>query len=129
MKSEDDCFLAGSYDKPRQCIKKQRRHFAKVHLVKAMVFAVVTCRCESWTIKKAECRRIDAVKLWCGRRLLRVPWTARRSIQLNLKEINPKYSLEGLMLKLQYFSHLVGRADSLEKSLMLQKIEGMRRMA
>ena len=101
----------------------------KVHLVKAMVFAVVMYRCESWTIKKAECRRIDAFKLWCGRRLLRVPWTARRSNQLILKEINPKYQLERLMLKLQYFGHLMGRADSLEKSLMLQKTEGMRRMA
>ena len=85
--------------------------------------------CESWTIKKAECRRIDAFELWCWRRLLRVPWTARRSNQSILKEINPEYSLEGLMLKLkpQYFSHLIGKADSLEKTLIVGKIEGRRR--
>ena len=102
----------------------------KVHLVKAMVFAVVMYECESWTVKKAGRRRIDAFELWCWRRLLRVPWTARRSYQSILKEISPEYSLEGLMLKmnLQYFGHLMGRANSLEKSLMLQKIEGMRRM-
>ena len=101
----------------------------KVRLVKAMVFPVVMYGCESWTIKKAECRRIDAFELWCWRRLLRVPWTARRSNQSILKEISPGYSLEGLMLKLklQYFSHLMGRADSLEKTLMLGKIEGRRR--
>ena len=99
----------------------------KVCLVKAMVFLVVMCGCESWTIKKAECRRIDALELW--RRLLRVPWTARRSNQSILKEIGPDYSLEGLLLKLklQYFGHLVRRADSLEKTLMLGKIEGRRR--
>ena len=98
----------------------------KVHLVKAMVFPVVMYGCESWTIKKAECRRIDAFELWCWRRLLRVPWTARRSNQSILKEISPEYSLEGLMLKLtlQYFGHLMRRADSLEKTLMLGKIEG-----
>ena len=103
--------------------------FTKVHLVKAMVFPVVMYRCESWTIKKAECRRIDAFELWCQRRLLRVPWTARRSNQSILKEISPGCSLEGLMLKLklQYFSHLMWRADSLEKTLMLGKIEGRRR--
>ena len=101
----------------------------KVHLVKAMVFPVVMYGCESWTIKKAEHQRIDAFELWCWRRLLRVPWTARRSNQSILKEINPEYSLEGLMLKLklQYFGHLVRRADSLEKTLMLGKIEGRRR--
>ena len=101
----------------------------KVHLVKAMVFPVVTYGCESWTIKKAEHRRIDAFELWCWRRLLRVPWTARRSNQSILKEISPGCSLEGLMLKLklQYFGHLMGRADSFEKTLMLGKIEGRRR--
>ena len=97
----------------------------KVHLVKAMVFPVVTYGCESWTIKKAECRRIDAFELWCWRRLLRVPWTARRSNSLIL--ISPDYSLEGLLLKLQYFSHLMGRTDSLEKILMLGRIAGRRR--
>ena len=101
----------------------------RVRLVKTMVFPVVLYGCESWTIKKAERWRIDAFKLWCWRRLLRVPWTARRSNQLILKEISPKYSLEGLMLKLklQYFGHLMWRADSLEKTLMLGKIEGRRR--
>ena len=100
----------------------------KVHLVKAIVFPVVRCGCESWTIKKAECRRTDAFGLWCWRRLLRVPWTARRSNQSILKEISPDYSLEGLMLKLklQYFGHLMRRADSLEKTLMLGKSEGRR---
>ena len=95
-------------------------------LVKAMVFPVVMYRCETWTIKKAECQRIDAFKLWCWRRLLRVPWTARRSNESILKEISPEYSLEGLMLnlKLQYFGHLVQRTDSLEKTLMMGKIEG-----
>ena len=101
----------------------------KVHLVKATVFPVVMYECESWTIKKAEPRRIDAFELWCWRRLLRVPWTARRSNHSILKEISPEYSLEGLMLKLklQYFGYLMGRADSLEKSLMQGKIEGRRR--
>ena len=100
----------------------------KVRLVKAMVFQIVVCGCESWTIKKAEHRRIDASELWCWRRLLRVPWTAR-SNQSILKEISPGCSLEGLMLKLklQYFGHLMRRADSLEKTLMLEKIEGGRR--
>ena len=98
----------------------------KVHLVKAMVFPVVTYGCESWTIKKAERRRTDAFELWCWRRLLRVPWTARRSNQSILKEISPGCSLEELMLKLklQYFGHLMQRADLLEKTLMLGKIEG-----
>ena len=101
----------------------------KVHLVKAIVFPVVMCGCESWTIKKAEFWRIDAFELWCWRRLLRVPWTARISNQSILKEISPKYSLEGLMLKLklQYFGHLMWRADSLEKTLILGKIEGRRK--
>ena len=101
----------------------------KVHPVKAMVFPVVTYGCESWTITKAECRRIDAFELWCWRRFLRVPWTARISIQSILKEISPGCSLEGLMLKLklQYFGHLMRRADSFEKTLMLGKIEGRRR--
>ena len=101
----------------------------KVWLVKAMVFPVVMYGCESWTIMKAECWRIDAFKLWCWRRVLRVPWTARRSNQSILKEVSPEYSLEGLMLKLklQYFDYLMQRADSLEKTLMLGKIEGRRR--
>ena len=101
----------------------------KVCLVKAMVFPVVMYGCESWTIKKAECQKIDGFELWCWRRLLRVPWTARRSNQSILKEISPEYSLEGLMLKLklQYFGHLMQRTDSLEKTLMLEKIEGRRR--
>ena len=100
----------------------------KVHLVKAMVFPVVMYGCESWTIKKAECQRIDAFELWCWRRLLRVPWTASKSSQFILKEISPEYSLEGVMLKLklQYFGHLIQGADSLEKTLMLGKIEGGR---
>ena len=102
---------------------------AKVHLVKAMVFPVVMYGCESWTIKKAERRRIDAFELWCWRRLLTVPWTARRSNQSILKEISPDCTLEGLMLKLklQYFGHLMWRADSLEKTLMLGKTGGRRR--
>ena len=101
----------------------------KIHLVKAMVFPVVMYGCKSWTIKKTEHRRIDAFELWCWRRLLRVPWTARRSNQTILKEMSPEYSLEGLMLKLklQYFGHLMQRTDSLEKTLMLGKIEGGRR--
>ena len=99
----------------------------KVCIVKAMVFPVVMYGCKSWTMKKAECQRIDAFKLHCWRRLLRVPWTARRSSQSILKEINPEYSLEGMILKLQYFGHLMQRADSLEKTLMLGKMEGKRR--
>ena len=103
----------------------------KVHLVKDMVFPVVMYGCESWTIKKAECRRIDAFELWCWRILLRVPWTSGRSNQSILKEISPEYSLEGLILKLkcQYFGHLMRRTDSLKKTLMLGKIEGRRRSA
>ena len=101
----------------------------KIHVVRAMVFPVVIYGCESWTIKKAEPRIIDAFELWCWRRLLRVPWTARRSNQSILKEIGPEYSLEGLVLKLklQYFGHLIRRADSFEKTLILGKIEGRRR--
>ena len=101
----------------------------KVHLVKAMVFPVVMYGCESWTIKKAECRRIDAFELWCWRRLLRVPWTSRRSNQSILKEISPEHLLGGLMLKLKlyYFGHLMRRPGSLENTLMLGKIEGRRR--
>ena len=102
---------------------------AKVHIVKAMVFPVVMYGCESWTVKKAEHQRIDAFELWCWRRLLRAPWTARRSNQSILKEINPEYSLEGLMLKLklQYPGDLMQRTDSLKKTLILGKIEGKRR--
>ena len=98
-------------------------------VAKAMVFPVVMYGCESWTIKKAECRRIDAFELWCWRRLLRIPWTAQRSNQSILKEISPEYSLEGVMLKpkVQYFGHLMGRTDSLGKTLILGKIEGRRR--
>ena len=101
----------------------------KVHLVKAMVFPAVMYGCEHWTIKKAEHQRIDAFELWCWRRLLRVPWTARKSNQSILKEISPEYSLEGLTLKLklQYFGHLMGRTNSLQKTLMLGNIEGWRR--
>ena len=118
-----------SCDKFRQHIKKQRHHFANKCLVKAMVFPVVMYRCESWTVKKTECRRIDTFELWCWRRLLRVLWTAKRSNQSILKEINPEYSLEGLMvkLKLQYFGHLMRRADSLEKTLIMGKTESSRR--
>ena len=119
-----------SYDQPRQHIKKQRYYFAnKGPLVKVMVSPVVMYECKSWTIKKAEHRRIDAFELWCWRRLLRVPWTARRSKLSILKEISPKYSLEGLMLKLklQYSGPLMKRTDSFEKTLMLGSIEGRRR--
>ena len=119
-----------SYDQPRQNIKGRDITLStKVHLVKAMVFPVVMYECEIWTIKKAEHRRIDAFVLWRWRRLLRVPWTARRSNQSILKEISPEYSLEGLMLKLklQYFGHLMWRADSLEKTLILGGIGGRRR--
>ena len=111
-------------------MKKQSLYLpTKVHLVKAMVFPVVMYGCESWTIKKAEHRRIDAFELWCWRRLLKIPWTARRSNQSILKEISPEYSLEGLMLKLkpEYFGHLMWRADSLEKTLMLGRMEDRRR--
>ena len=118
-----------SYDKSKQYSKKQRHYFTDKGTVKAVVFPVVMCGCESWTIRKAEQWRIDTFELQCWRRLLRVPWTARRSNQSILKEISPEYSLEGLMLKLklQYFDHLMQRSDSLEKTLMLGKIEGRRR--
>ena len=113
------------------CILKSRDITlqTKVHLVKAMVFPAVMFGCESWTVKKAECRRIDASELWCWRRLLRIPWTARRSNQSILEEISSEYSLERLMLrlKLQYFGHLMQRTESLEKTLMLGKIEGRMR--
>ena len=119
-----------SYDQPRQHIKKQRHYFAnKSPSSKAMVFPVVMYGCESWTVKKAECQKLDAFKLWCWRRFLRVPWTARRSNQSILKEISPGCSLEGLMLKLklQYFGHLMRRVDSMEKILMLAGIGDRRR--
>ena len=118
-----------SYDKPSVLKSRDITLPTKVHLVKAMVFPVVTYGYESWTIKKAEHRRIDAFELWCWRRLSRVPWTARRSNKSILKEISPEYSLEGLMLmlKLQHFGHLMRRTDALEKTLMLEKIEGKRR--
>ena len=121
-----------SYDQPRQHIKKQRHYITlltKVRLVKVMVFPVVMYGCESWTIKNAEHWRIDAFELWCWRRLLRVPWTARKSNQSILKEISPECSLEELMLKLklQYFGHLMWKTDSLEKALLLGKIEGRRK--
>ena len=126
MKLKDACSLN---DQPRQHIKKQRHYFVnKVRLVEALVFPVVMYRCECWTIKKAEHLRTDAFELWCWRRLLRIPWTTRRSNQSILKEISPECSLEGLMLKLklQYFGHLMQRGDSFEKTLMLGKIEGRR---
>ena len=109
-------------------LKTKDTLLTKVHIVKAMVFLAVLYRCERWTIKKNEGQRIDAFELWYWRRLLRVPWTARRSNQSILKKINSEYSSEGLMLKLQYFGHLMRRADSLEKTLMLGKIEGRRKV-
>ena len=119
-----------SYDQPREHIKKQRHYFAdKVCLVKAMVFPEVMYGCESWTIKKADHQRIDDFEPWYSRRLLRFPWTARRSNQSILKEIKPEYSLEGLMVKLKllYFGHLMQRTDSLKKILISGKIEGRRK--
>ena len=132
MEQQTGCFLLGRKVMTNLDSIFKSRHITlstKVRLVKTMVFPVVMYRCESWTVKKAEHRRIDAVELWCCRRLLRVPWTARRSNQSILNEISPGCSLEGLMLKLrlQYFGHLIGRADSFEKTLMLGKIEGRRR--
>jgi len=128
MKLKDDRFLKKSYDQPRQHIKKQRHYFAnKSPSSQSYDFSSSHVWCESWTIKKAEHQRIDAFELWCWRRLLRVPWTARRSNQPILKEISPEYLLEGLMLKLQYFGHLMQRDNSLEKTLMLGKTEGRRR--
>ena len=131
MKLKDACSTGRKAMTNLDSILKSRdiTLLTKVHLVKAMVFPVVMYRCESWTIKKAEHRTVDAFELWCWRRLLRVPWTARRSNQSILKEINPEYSLEGRMLKLklQIFGHLMRRTDSLAKALMLGKIEGRRR--
>ena len=131
MKSKKPLFLGRKSMTNLDSILKSRdiTLSTKVHLVKAVVFPVVMYGCEIWTIKQAECRRIDASELWYWRRLLRVPWTSGRSNQSILKEINPEYSLEGLILKLklQYFGHLMQRADSLEKNLMLGKTEGRRR--
>ena len=129
MKSEDNCLLAGKLGLDSVLKSRDITWLTKVCTVKAMVFPVVTYGCESWTIKKAEHQRIDAFKPWCWRRLLRVPWRARRSNQSVLREINPECSLEGLMLKLkfQYFGHLMQTTDTLEKSLMLGKTEGRRR--
>ena len=129
MKLKDTCSLKGSNHKPRQLLKIRDINLPeKVRIAKAMVFPAVTYRCESWTRKKAERQRIHAFELWCWRRLLTVPWTARRSNQSNLKEINPEYSLEGLMLmlELQNLGDLMQRADSLEKILTLGKIQGKR---
>ena len=128
MKLKDACSLE-AITNPDSILKSRDITLPiKVYLVKAMVFPVVMYECESWTIKNAEHRRTDAFQLWCWRRLLRVPWTARRSNQSILKEISPEYSLEVLMLKkLQYFGHLMGRTDSLEKTPMLGKIEGRKR--
>ena len=127
MKLEDTCFLEGNLNSILK--SKDITLPTNVHIVKAMVFPVVMYGCEIWTIKKAEHRRTDAFELWCWRRLLRVPWTARRSNQSILKETSPGCSLEGLMLrlKLQYFGHLLRRVDSLEKTLTLGGIEGRRR--
>ena len=129
MKLKDACPWKNSYVKLRQHFKKQDiTLLTKVHIVNAMVFPVVRYGCEIWTRKESECRRIDTFELRCWRRLLRVPWTARTSNQSILKEFNPEYSLERLMLqlKLQYFDHLMGIGDSLESTLMLGKIEGKR---
>ena len=127
IKLKDTCFWKERCDQPIK--KRDITLSAKVHLVKTMVFPVVMYGCESWTIKKAERQRIDAFELWCWRRLLRVPWTARRSNQSILKEMSPGCSLEGLMLKLkiQYFGYLMWKGDSFEKTLMLGKIEGRKR--
>ena len=130
MKSEDDCPGRKAMTNLDSVLKSRDITLTtKVPIVKAMVFPVVTYSCESWTVKDAEHQRIDAFELWCWRRLLKVSWTARRSNQSILREINPEYLLEGLMLKLklQYFGHLIQRAESLEKTLMLGKIEGRRR--
>ena len=130
MKLKDACSLEEVMTNLDSILKsKDINLLTKVHLVKAMTFPVVMYGCESWTIKNAECQRIDAFELWCWRRLLRVPWTARRSNQSIIKEISPEYSLEGLMLrlKLQYSGHLMRGTDSLEKTQMLGKIEGRRR--
>ena len=127
MKLKDVCFLErNAVTNPDKILKSRDITLpTKVHIVKAMVFSVVTYRYESWAIKKAECGKIDSLELWCWRRLLRVPWSARRSNRSILREINPEYSLEGLMLKLklQYFGHLMQRANSLEKTLMLGRLK------
>ena len=120
MKSEDDCFLAGKQWQTDITLPTK-------FVVKAMVFPVVTYGCENWTVKKADRQRIDALELWCWRTFLRAPWSARRSNQSILKKTNPEYSLKGLIPKLQYFGHLMQRADSLEEVLMLGKIESKRR--
>ena len=130
MKLKDAYSLEEKYDQPNSILKSRGiTLLTKVCLVKAMVFLVVMYGCESWTVKKAESQRIDTFELWCWRRLLRVPWTARRSNQSILEEISPGISLEGMMLKLklQYFGHLMRRVDSLEKTLMLGGIGGRRR--
>ena len=132
MKLKDSCSLEKKAMTNLVSILKSREVTLplKVHIIKAILFPVVMYGCESWTIKKAECRRIDAFELWCWRRLLRVPWTEKRSNQSILKGISPRYSLEGVMLKLsevEYFGYLMQRADSFEKTLMLGKIEGGRR--
>ena len=130
MKLKDASPLKKSYDKLSSILRSRDiTLLTKAHIVKTMVSPVVKYGCDSWTIKKAECQRIYAFKLWCWRSLLRVPWTARRSNQSILKEINPKYSLEALKLKLklQYLGHLMGRTDSLEKTLILGKTEARRR--
>ena len=128
MKSEEVVSWQESHDKPRLCVEKQRHYSADKGLYsQGYGFPVVTYSCESWTINKAESQRIDAFKLWCWKRLLKVPWTVRRASQSIFREINPEYSLEGLMLKLQYFGRLMRIADLLAKFLMLGKIEGRRR--
>ena len=130
MKIKDACSLEGKLDKPRQHVRKQRHHFTdRVHIVKAIVFPVVMYGCESWTIKKAECQKIHAFKLWCWKRPLRVPWPARRSNQSIRKKISPEYSLEELMWSWSSntLGHLMWSTDSMEKTLMLGKIEGRRR--
>ena len=129
VKLKDTFSLEDKIWQTTQCITKQKHDCAKIHIVKAMVFPFVMYRCESWIIKKTKHWRIDAFELWCWRRLLRVPWTARRSSQSILEEINPEYSLEELMqkLNLQYFGPLMWRTDSLEKSLLLVKTEDKRR--
>ena len=129
MKLKDAGFLKATINLDRVLKNRDITLPTKVPIVKVMFFPTVMYKCESWTIKKTECQRSDAFKLWCWRRLLKLPWTARRLNQLILKEINPEYSLEGLMLKLklQYFGHLIQRADSLEKTIMLGKIEDRRR--
>ena len=131
MRLKDTTIWKESYDQPRQHNKKQKHYFGNKgpSWVKALIFPVVMYVCESWTVKKAEYQKIDAFEVWCWRRLLRVSWTARRSSHSTLMELSLGYSLEGLMLKLklQYFGHLMWRADSLEKTLMLEKVEGRRR--